>query len=165
MEIALAPDYIIYENNEIWSKERVVEDVIGRKRFWKSRLIKPRLHNDGYLRVCLCVDKIKKYYRVHRLVAQAYIPNPNNLPCVNHIDTNRTNNSIENLEWCTNMYNTQSINTSKNFGCINKDTRCNSYQARYITNGITHRKNFKKESDAIVHLVIAELFTKFEAQL
>lgn len=46
-----------------------------------------------------------KTLRVHRLIAFAFIPNPNNYPCINHIDENKHNNSIENLEWCTYQYN------------------------------------------------------------
>jgi hypothetical protein len=59
----------------------------------------------GYHRVDLCKDKVRKPYRVHRLVAEAFIPNINNKPQVNHIDGNRINNNVENLEWCTNSEN------------------------------------------------------------
>lgn len=59
----------------------------------------------GYCRVRLTKNKKFKSFLVHRLVAQAFIPNPNNYPIVNHKDENPTNNCIDNLEWCTNQYN------------------------------------------------------------
>lgn len=59
----------------------------------------------GYLRVHLNHRGVRKAFRVHRLVAQAFIPNPSNLPQVNHIDGNKSNNKVSNLEWCTNIYN------------------------------------------------------------
>ena len=62
-------------------------------------------YSHGYRRVTLTVDGKKKKFAVHRLVAEAYIPNPNNLPCVNHKDECKTNNAVENLEWCTALYN------------------------------------------------------------
>lgn len=64
-------------------------------------------NNDGYYSVTLYKDyKHYKIFKVHRLVAQAFIPNPDNLPCVNHIDETQSNNCVENLEWCTTQYNT-----------------------------------------------------------
>ena len=59
----------------------------------------------GYLRVPLFKDGKRKWHKVHRLVAQAFIPNPENKPQVNHIDGNKQNNSITNLEWVTDAEN------------------------------------------------------------
>lgn len=60
----------------------------------------------NYQRTRLCKDGKVKNYFIHRLVAQAFIPNPNNYPIVNHKDENPSNNSVDNLEWCTVKYNT-----------------------------------------------------------
>lgn len=65
------------------------------------------LMNNGYLRARLYKNGRSKAYSVHRLVAEAFIPNPDNLPIVNHKDEDRTNNCAENLEWCTSKYNSQ----------------------------------------------------------
>lgn len=59
----------------------------------------------NYLRVSLNKDGIRKGYSIHRLVAEAFIPNPNNYPCVNHKDCNGNNNNVDNLEWCTHKQN------------------------------------------------------------
>lgn len=63
--------------------------------------ISQRLNKDGYLQVTVGLDGHRTQYRVHRMVAEAFIPNPDNLPEVNHKDYNRTNNNVGNLEWCT----------------------------------------------------------------
>lgn len=72
---------------------------IFNKRF--GRFVKPQPNSKGYGRVQLC----GKFYFVHRLVAEKYIPNPNNLPQINHKDGDKTNNSVENLEWVSNQEN------------------------------------------------------------
>lgn len=71
----------------------------------KTKILKQHTDKDGYKRVNLYKDSKGKTYKVHRLVAQAFIPNPNNLPEVNHKDENKTNNVVWNLEFCTREYN------------------------------------------------------------
>lgn len=61
----------------------------------------------GYVQINLKKGKVNKRYRVHRLVALAFIPNPSNLPQVNHKDEDKSNNRVDNLEWCTNEYNSK----------------------------------------------------------
>lgn len=73
-----------------------------------GRLLKPRKSSNGYLRVILYKgDGTYKNYSVHRLVANAFLPNPLNLPEVNHKDFNKLNNSVDNLEWCSRQYNAE----------------------------------------------------------
>ena len=76
------------------------------KKFWPRRIRVLSHDSDGYLVVCLYKDGAKKTCKVHRLVAQAFIDNPNNYPEVNHIDENKKNNCVENLEWATAKENT-----------------------------------------------------------
>lgn len=65
----------------------------------KIRLLKLWKNFDGYFEVGLTKSCYRKFFRVHRLVAEAFIPNPKNLPQINHLDCNRTNNKVSNLEW------------------------------------------------------------------
>lgn len=88
---------------------------LGRVRSWINNKWNKRntpkllsLHrlSKGYLGVSLCsAPNTSKTMKVHRLVAKAFIPNPSNLPIVNHKDEDKTNNCVSNLEWCTNNYN------------------------------------------------------------
>ena len=66
---------------------------------------KPSCNNKGYLVVDLYATNKRKTFLVHRLVAEAFVPNPHNFPCVNHKDENKRNNNADNLEWCTHEYN------------------------------------------------------------
>ena len=68
-------------------------------------ILTPRLDGKGYEMVALYKEGKARNTKIHRLVAQAFIPNPNNYPQVNHKDENKTNNDVKNLEWCTNEYN------------------------------------------------------------
>lgn len=98
------------ENEEVFKPIEGFEDYEisnhGNVKSLKSGVImKSRLTANGYL--ILNLSKNGNHYRflVHRLVAIAFIPNPNNLPCVNHKDENKLNNHVDNLEWCDYKYN------------------------------------------------------------
>lgn len=85
-------------------------DCRGQKR--KSQIIK-QVRILGYHKVSLSKDRIEKQHFVHRLVAIAFIPNTHNKPQVNHIDGNKSNNKLSNLEWCSSLENiNHAINTS-----------------------------------------------------
>ena len=71
----------------------------------KPKILTPTNNGHGYLSIPLQNNNIRKRFYVHRLVAQEFIPNPNNLPQVNHIDENSLNNHVDNLEWCDQLYN------------------------------------------------------------
>ena len=73
--------------------------------FSRNFLLNLNITAYGYHAVMLCKNRNNKFIGVHRLVAIAFIPNPENKPCVNHRDFNRTNNNIENLEWVTHREN------------------------------------------------------------
>lgn len=78
----------------------------GRKRLVKGRVLRQQRDRYGYMFVQFSVNGKRITLKVHRMVAITFIPNPDNLPQVNHIDCNRSNNVVSNLEWCTNQYNT-----------------------------------------------------------
>lgn len=79
----------------------------------KEIIMSPKTTRFGYYAVRLCKNGKKKDFLVHRLVAQAFIPNNFNLPQINHKDENRKNNNVENLEWCDASYNINYGNRNK----------------------------------------------------
>ena len=90
---------------EIRTKDHYVPSKSGSKRLVKGHLLKQYQDHGGYMRVKFKVNGKTKGILVHRIVATCFLPNPNGLPEVNHIDCDRTNNRLDNLEWCTREYN------------------------------------------------------------
>ena len=88
-------------------------DRLGGFRVKKERIIKHDVSKHGYHRVVLRLNYSEKKYLVHRLVAEAFVDNPDNLPQVNHKDENKGNNSASNLEWCTAKYNSNFGNRTR----------------------------------------------------
>jgi hypothetical protein len=83
--------YAVTQDGQIWAYPN---------RIHKGKFLKPSLKK-GYYFVCLCKGSSIVQKNVHRLVAEAYLPNLENKPQINHIDSNKLNNTLSNLEWCT----------------------------------------------------------------
>lgn len=83
------------------------------RRTGKEKVLKGKLNNSGYLKVTLCKEGKAKEYFIHRLVAIAFIPNPDNLPCIDHINTIKTKNEVVNLRWVTYKENNDNPLTKK----------------------------------------------------
>ena len=111
------------------------------KSLWygKEKILKPWKNHGDYLLVDLCKDGKVKHTLVHRIVAEAFIPNPNNLTTVNHKDEVKTNNTVGNLEW-------MSLKDNLNYGTHNK---------RVGEANINHPKKSK----------VVQMFDKFTGEL
>ena len=84
--------YAVTEEGQVWS-------------YKNQKFLKPRNITGGYLGITLYKDGVGKQYRLHRLVAEAFIPNPDNLPIINHKNEIKTDCRVSNLEWCIHQYN------------------------------------------------------------
>ena len=123
----------------------------------RNKCLSQKSDKDGYKEVCLCVDEVRKYRRVHRLVAEAFIPNENCLPIINHKDGDKTNNNVFNLEWITNYGNTvHGINTNiegRTLSSLTKEEMfilIDMYKSGYKHYEISERFNLKKQKDSTV---------------
>lgn len=122
---------------EVSSKGRVksLNKIVNHKRYGiqnKKEFILniSKTTNFGYFRCKLTKDNITKSFFIHRIVAEAFLSNENSYPIINHIDYNKQNNNVENLEWCTNRYNINHSNSIKK--------KSSKYQ------GVSYNKNAKK---------------------
>lgn len=113
--------YEVSNFGNVRSLDRYAKTRSGGKRLHKGILRKKKIDRYGYYVLCLCVNEKRTYPTVHRLVAQAFVDNPENKPQVNHIDGNKLNNHYTNLEWCTTQENTEHAKLN---GLIYSGTRC-----------------------------------------
>ena len=130
------PNYMISNHGRIYSLKRKI-------------YLKPALNNHGYYYVNLN----KKSIKVHRLMAENFIPNPLNLEMVDHIDRDKKNNQLNNLRWVTPSMNGQNagkyITNRSGVKNISFDKSKNSYQFKKIINGKNHTKRFKTIEEAV----------------
>ena len=113
------------------------------KRGWKrkTKLLTLNIDKNNYCRVGLTKAYKRKYYQVHRLVAQAFIPNPENKPQVNHKDSDRTNNNVNNLEWMTCSENNKyAYDFGKRIKKFGKDHHKSKKVIQYTKDGIEIKK-------------------------
>ena len=134
--------YQITDDGQVWS--------LKSNRFLSQQLRGPE--GRQYLYVCLCKNNVKQSFRVNRLVAQAFIDNPLELPCVNHKDSNKLNNQANNLEWCDYKYNNdynsrkeKAVETRKNNGNCRKTIMCDKKTHEII-------REFVSTSEALEYL-------------
>ena len=105
--------YEISNLGRVRSLERTVIKKNGVRRKVSGKILKPRTNNSGYLMVRLYKNGIWRDFLLHRIVSTAFIPNPDKKLQVNHLSEDKTNNSVENLEWCT-------AKENNNYGTKNK---------------------------------------------
>ena len=118
--------YQVSNLGRIKSLQRTITDKNGKVKTIKETLMKHNTDDKGYKYVFLSKNNTKKFSRVHKLIAQAFIPNPLNLPEIDHINTIQDDNRIENLRWCThkeNMNNNETLRKFREKGRRHKQTK------------------------------------------
>lgn len=114
----------------------------------RNKLLKLSKNRYGYIQVYLYKNGIRTVFTVHRLVAQAFLPNPDNLPEVNHRDEDKTNNRVENLEFCDHKYNVNYGHRTKNI--VNTRVKNGYADPDFIGFGL-NKKEYMKEYHRIYY--------------
>jgi len=123
-------EYIVSSDGKVYSTRN------GGPSYYHKE-ISQRLNSDGYWQITVGTDGNRSQYRVHRMVAEAFIPNPNNFPEVNHKDYDRTNNNVDNLEWCThadNIMHSAGTGHYSHYGEDNPNFGCDTLKKKYAEN-------------------------------
>ena len=128
--------YEVSNLGRVRSIDRYVKYSNGQIHLHKGKVLSPVKSNLGYLLVSLCCNGKYKMFLVHRLVTEAFIPNPENLPEVNHKDEDKANNSVDNLEWCDRSYN-------NNYGTARIRAKDTAIKNGYWT-GLSRKESMKK---------------------
>lgn len=124
---------------------------LGKTRLIGGKILNPYMFPNGYWAVTFCHKRKYKTAYIHRLMAEVFLPNPNNYPIVNHKDSNPSNNNIENLEWCTQSYNVKYGFT--NNGRVQKGGR----KTKFKINQYDLNMNFIRNWDSVKQ-ICQELF-------
>ncbi len=138
--------YSISKDGRIWSHSRSKKIYINRKtnKLYLGKWLKTTKNTDGYLHIHLSKNKKIKHFKIHRLVAQAHIPNPKNKPYINHINGNKIDNRIENLRWCTALEYVSYSKIKGNYALKLTQEQINEIRQNHISKDIYKRKPWKK---------------------
>lgn len=163
-EIEAYPGYYITEYGTVYCNNPI--NGLGKLRSGKMRLLKHKINYSGYHEITLynkCTNK-KGYKRIHRLVAEAFIPNPLNLPSINHIDEDKNNNHISNLEWCSHQYNKEYSGCKVEYTLENKITgeiiKFNNLYKKCKELQICRRSLYRKKESGEWRLIYPHSLTK-----
>jgi hypothetical protein len=152
MDINNYEEYLIYKDGRVFSKKRNI-------------FMKPNKNGEGYLRLNLCKNGKRKNFLIHRLIAEHYIDNPDNNPCIDHIDGNKTNNNISNLRWVTriencNAFQTKRINNKSGIKNISYHKTHKYWKYKKNIYGKEYLRTFKNKIDCIWCKFIFEMLNK-----
>ena len=148
--------YKIYQVSSLGRVKSIIRTVKSKNgyRTVKEKILKPRKNRYGYLQLSLWNENKRKTMLVHRLVCEAFLPNPLNLPQINHINEIKEDNRVENLEYCDARYN-------NNFGTRNERARISISKAKKGVFNTKHSKAVKCLETGEIYPSLMELERKF----